>query len=312
LGRRSESSYAKESGFGHEEWNFNKDFAIDGLVHGYHYYKPAEKKRGQPFTLFFVTYSLHRWHLVGVYRDAKHSDDGAPTTPAILRKKVQSLRALGGDLGEEWATMTDAQMLKRLGTDAAHCRWSVDVNDIVVPSTAPEISASVEFENDFRGNFHETTATLVSASDARILESLVGKDAVTRGRISVNSEIGPELPDLDDGALEGKQRLVSHLKRERSAKLVKTKKREVYDATGKLACEVCGFDFYEKYGSLGDRYCEVHHLKRLSDVQEGTVKTKLADLAIVCSNCHRMIHCGEPMPTLQKLTSIMMEVKDQR
>lgn len=97
---------------------------------------------------------------------------------------------------------------------------------------------------------------------------------------------------------EGRKYLVSHLKRERDPKLVAAKKASVLKATGRLACEACGFGFPEKYGALGEGFCEVHHRITLSSRESTT--TTLGDLAIVCSNCHRMIHrTGEPMFSIE-------------
>ena len=88
-------------------------------------------------------------------------------------------------------------------------------------------------------------------------------------------------------AHEGARRLVQHLRVERDRRLVEAKKREVL-ANGPLACEVCGFDFAQRYGSVGEHFCEVHHRRSLA--LRGTGRTTLRDLAVVCSNCHRMLH----------------------
>jgi 5-methylcytosine-specific restriction protein A len=109
------------------------------------------------------------------------------------------------------------------------------------------------------------------------------------------------LTDVDDqqSALEGDKRLVTHLRRERRRHIVEKKKREVLRATGKLCCEACGFDFKAFYGStLAARFCEVHHRVPLHAAKEN-VKTTAADLAIMCSNCHRIIHRTAPMLTVQ-------------
>ncbi len=113
----------------------------------------------------------------------------------------------------------------------------------------------------------------------------------------------PDLPDVDQSKSiqEGNPRLVAHLRRERNAAIVKTKKVAVLNATGKLCCEVCGFDFKEFYGEPGEGFCEVHHLQPLSKA-DGKVKTELKDLAIICSNCHRIIHRSDPMPSIEKLS----------
>ncbi|MBK9070980.1 MAG: HNH endonuclease [Myxococcales bacterium] len=55
-----------------------------------------------------------------------------------------------------------------------------------------------------------------------------------------------------------------------------------------VACEVCGFDFAKIYGI---DYAEVHHLKPLASTAR-QVRTKLSDLAILCANCHRVVHLG--------------------
>ncbi|MGF7234005.1 MAG: HNH endonuclease [Frankia sp.] len=59
-----------------------------------------------------------------------------------------------------------------------------------------------------------------------------------------------------------------------------------------LRCEVCGFDFEKTYGSRGAGYIECHHIVPLHTT--GQRATKLDDLALICANCHRMIHRGTP------------------
>ncbi len=98
-------------------------------------------------------------------------------------------------------------------------------------------------------------------------------------------------------AIEGEQQLITHLRRERDPKIVALKKQQVLQATGKLSCEVCAFDFKEKYGELGTNFCEAHHVAPLSDTTQ-QVETRLSDLAILCSNCHRMIHRTKPMESV--------------
>jgi HNH endonuclease len=90
--------------------------------------------------------------------------------------------------------------------------------------------------------------------------------------------------------------------RSRSDRLRKEKIRAVMKANdGRLACEVpgCGFDFSEVYGEeLGSGYAHVHHKRPLA---MGKGKTGLKDLAIVCANCHAMIHRfrGRPIGDLR-------------
>jgi hypothetical protein len=104
----------------------------------------------------------------------------------------------------------------------------------------------------------------------------------------------------EESLIEGevKQLFVKHRKRESILR-----RKKITDAMsrnkGRLICEVprCGFDFQARYGELGLGFAEVHHKKPLSKAPIGGQKTRLADLAIVCANCHRMIHLdGQSRP----------------
>jgi 5-methylcytosine-specific restriction endonuclease McrA len=104
-------------------------------------------------------------------------------------------------------------------------------------------------------------------------------------------------PDVDYESMtvkEGSRQWVHHFSRERRPEIVSAKKAQVLKKTGRLKCEVCGFDFQERYGAIGEGFCEVHHKVPLSSLNEET-ETKLQDLSILCSNCHRMIHRTKPM-----------------
>lgn len=122
----------------------------------------------------------------------------------------------------------------------------------------------------------------------------------------INGKGVAALPDVDQrkSIQEGNPRLVAHFRRERNAAIVKAKKSVVLKATGKLCCEACGFDFKEIYGDLGEGFCEVHHIHPLAK-SDGQVKTELKDLAVICSNCHRVIHRTEPMVSIEKLSNIL-------
>ncbi len=104
---------------------------------------------------------------------------------------------------------------------------------------------------------------------------------------------------------EGRLLTRLHVYKERSASAVRKKKEEVFSKAGKLACEACGFDFAEFYNKkLGEGFAECHHTKPVSGLKPGH-KTRLEDLAIVCSNCHRMIHKSRPMLTIFELRSVI-------
>ena len=93
----------------------------------------------------------------------------------------------------------------------------------------------------------------------------------------------------DEDAEEGALRLRVHLSRERKTELSNKRKALALQQTGTLRCEVCNFDFAATYGELGIGYIEAHHTRPISTLAVGH-RTKLSELALVCANCHRMLH----------------------
>ena len=57
-----------------------------------------------------------------------------------------------------------------------------------------------------------------------------------------------------------------------------------------LNCQACGFNFEKKYGELGKKFIEVHHLIPLYVENNDRIVNPETDLVCLCSNCHRMIH----------------------
>lgn len=102
------------------------------------------------------------------------------------------------------------------------------------------------------------------------------------------------------GSKEGRILERLHKYRERNSNLVKKKKRNVLNKEGRLDCEVCGFNFQEKYGDLGEGFIECHHVTPISQLRPDTVVT-WKDLILVCSNCHRMIHRKTNLTTIEEL-----------
>jgi len=61
-----------------------------------------------------------------------------------------------------------------------------------------------------------------------------------------------------------------------------------------LTCQACGFNFEEIYGTTGKDYIEAHHLTPLSQLKGKRVALDAKqDFAVLCANCHRMIHRSE-------------------
>jgi hypothetical protein len=54
-------------------------------------------------------------------------------------------------------------------------------------------------------------------------------------------------------------------------------------------CEGCGVNYWKKSGGLGRHCLVVHHKKQMKDTDQPR-ETKLSELAVLCGNCHLLIH----------------------
>jgi 5-methylcytosine-specific restriction protein A len=128
--------------------------------------------------------------------------------------------------------------------------------------------------------------------------------AELRGAITHHSEFPQTAEDGEDQCLEGRLRYRLHFVRERDRHIVDRKKQQVLRSGKRVACEACGFDFETRYGDVGHGFIECHHLVALSSTS-GERTTKLEDLALVCSNCHRMIHRKQPWLSIAVLAAAL-------
>jgi predicted HNH restriction endonuclease len=106
-------------------------------------------------------------------------------------------------------------------------------------------------------------------------------------------------PDFIE-AEEGKVLTRLHKSRERSRKLVDACKKAALKKHKRLTCEACSFDFGLQYGVLSEGLIEVHHKKPVHTLKPGD-KTKLSDLALLCANCHRVVHSSKRWLSIEEL-----------
>ena len=130
-----------------------------------------------------------------------------------------------------------------------------------------------------------------------------------RSLVSSDTPIPPKevISDDEEEGEEGQILTRIHRYRERNTKLVKRKKERVLKENGTLSCEVCGFDFVEVYGDHGYGFIECHHTKPVSELKVGE-RTKISDLSLVCSNCHRMIHTKRPWLSVEGLKRMIVDL----
>jgi 5-methylcytosine-specific restriction protein A len=113
------------------------------------------------------------------------------------------------------------------------------------------------------------------------------------------------LAEADDlSAFEGKVLAASHLRRERNTKIVQAAKSARL-LKGRLRCDACAFDFEKVYGERGSQVIEAHHNIPLSDANYSGRKVLATDFAMLCANCHRMIHRFRPWLSIEELIELV-------
>jgi 5-methylcytosine-specific restriction protein A len=125
--------------------------------------------------------------------------------------------------------------------------------------------------------------------------------AIVRGRRSAVAELSTEREELKYP--EGRVLYRLHRQRERNSLVVAKKKQQALEA-GSLACEVCNFNFFGVYGAIGDGYIECHHTTPIAEY-DCNRKNRLQDLALVCANCHRMLHRRRPWLGVDELQCVL-------
>lgn len=112
--------------------------------------------------------------------------------------------------------------------------------------------------------------------------------------------------DEESSFSEGKERYKLHKKLERDQNITKKAKELRLDTVGELSCDVCRFSFADTYGELGAGFIEAHHTIPVSQIKGGK-KTKIEEIALVCSNCHRIIHLSNPLLSIEELRKVIEE-----
>lgn len=80
------------------------------------------------------------------------------------------------------------------------------------------------------------------------------------------------------------------------------------------SCLICGLNFGERYGELGEGFIHIHHLRPLHTIKKDYVVDYKNDLIPVCPNCHAMIHRipnGENMTQAEIKAVLVGAIKDK-
>ena len=168
--------------------------------------------------------------------------------------------------------------------DAIRAHWDAlqaQVNSSALRDTADEIQALLD--------------TTYGESNAASLSTIVSIAGATE--------------DDSYSAPEGRLLRRVHHRRERNPKLAKAAKK-AFRVThgGRLYCECCGFEPASFYGERGAERVQAHHLVPVSELVDDSV-TRVEDFAMVCPNCHDLIHAKRPWLTLDQVREAIRSAK---
>ena len=105
--------------------------------------------------------------------------------------------------------------------------------------------------------------------------------------------------------LTEKAQLRFHKRTERNQKLAK-KAKEHHG----YVCQACGFDFVAVYGVIGEGFIEAHHLTPIAELKGKAVNLDpKTDFAVLCSNCHRMIHKSNHVGSIEQFREVHLRKK---
>ncbi|WP_404323709.1 HNH endonuclease [Cytobacillus firmus] len=174
-----------------------------------------------------------------------------------------------------------------------------DITEKVLERDIMDFQANPSFRDRIRGTIynHSSDGTYYKGEVGGEKDIFYSVAGIGKGHWGLRNfeptEENVNITEDDMGFEEGKKKLKQHIVRERNPAVIKLAKERFKATHGRLFCEVCDFDFYQKYGELGDDFIEGHHTIPVSELEEGQ-KTKVEDIALVCSNCHKMLHRRRP------------------
>jgi hypothetical protein len=137
---------------------------------------------------------------------------------------------------------------------------------------------------------------------------LIARDFKVCDKQGKSVTMEPVEEDEESSFPEGKATYLRHKRYERDSKIAKQAKRKRLQERKLLECDACGFCFQKKYGVRGAGFIEAHHTLPVSQLG-ARQRTKISDIALVCSNCHRMLHRDRPWLSINDLKAIIVKNK---
>lgn len=215
-----------------------------------------------------------------------------------------------GEPREKWAKLQPAQK-----SSLSHVAYDMKKGDVIYAKQGPKIVCrarvlgSYKFDAKFRlacPDSHVPWSHQVPVkweTDFEPVDILLGAEPLTVLRLD-----GQRLKRLEKAinkrhlgshkqdAIEGQELRREVTFRKRSLALIEAKK-----ANSDGRCEACEFSFKEVYGTIDKDFLIGHHRDPMAN-RSGPSKTTIDDIALICPNCHAVIHAqGDKLLSIKDL-----------
>lgn len=270
--------YPKKTGDAGELQNFKN---VNGNVYG------------------FVQHNDSRIILDHLYPKAEKTLTGVTVIWVAVDPKSRELRVVGWYLN---ATVRElpikpAPKLKRSGYEY---QFSASASDATLLGSADRfLRVPTRKKRTDKGYIGQRNwfFPLKSKKYAEFLEGFSLLVEVYGSRLSKTNDASLDFEQV--AYIEGQKYFAEVCLSSRNQKLVAAAKQSLG-----LSCQVCNFNFFERYGLIGKDFIEVHHIVPISSVAKNSASLK--DVNVVCSNCHRMLHKRSPPMSIEELRSCLV------
>lgn len=220
----------------------------------------------------------------------------------------------------------DFEVVERTGTKAIlrpisaqilHSGVLIDLEERF-KNIAEDAAAAAEL-----GKHHPALAKAIAGHSAQVskkINSAKLREAAAAAMVAQTNEFGssnfaavatisslPATPLEDDiSGKEGRVLTRLHSYRERDRTLVKKAKALFKTKFGYLFCECCGLRAEQFYGDRANDRIQAHHRTPMEQLLPDSV-TKAEDLAMVCPNCHDIIHAKRPWLSVDALKADLLK-----
>jgi len=163
-----------------------------------------------------------------------------------------------------------------------------------LPITTIDLGSVVGLPGDYAaGHAMGTSYSLSTLPSDEVLKRDLETAISAYKALTFRGGLDPTTEDIDadapsgSGSLIEQRRYKMHRRIERNPNAARAAKKH-----HGISCQACTFEFEERYGDIGRGFIEAHHLKPIGSLNEGEVVSYdiATDFAVLCSNCHRMIH----------------------